>query len=302
MIERMTLVRDLADCQGRILATRGTEISPRAVAEAAARARPLPGKPLRESVVAEDLPQAIAEPAYKHLFRLRSVQAEVAGAVLSAELPEPLHQELRHLREADWSRYRHAVATAAVASRMLHSALGDADAIPGLVPAALLHDLGMRHLPGELLRSKKPLDAGGLRAVAAHPLLGAWHLATVLGRHPAVDAALGHHWRQGRGYPELPAVPARSVDVVAVASAFVALTHPRPFRSAAYDARGAVDLLVADAQAGEADVDSVKLLVHALRGAHGQVCEIRFGRQRTGHAPGEGAHPPLSHQLAAAQA
>jgi len=302
MLARTTLSRDLVDCQGRLLAPRGTEISPRAVAAAAAQAKPLPGAPLSASVVAEDLSQAMAEPTYKHLFRLRTVQSEVATAVLAAELPEPLHQELHHLRADDWNRYRHAVATTAVAARMLHSALGDAAAIPGMVAAALLHDLGMRHLPAELLRSREPLDAGGLREVAAHPLLGAWHLATVLGRHPAVDAALGHHWRQGRGYPQLEVAPPRSVDVVAVASAFVALTHPRPFRAAVYDARGAVDLLVVDAQAGEADVDSVKLLVHALRGAHGQVREIRFGRQRLEHRPEQAPHPSLAHQLATAQA
>jgi HD-GYP domain-containing protein (c-di-GMP phosphodiesterase class II) len=213
-----------------------------------------------------------------------------------------LHQELRQLRQADWGRYRHAVATAAVAARMQLSALGHADAVPGLVAAALLHDLGMRHLPGELLRSRGPLDADGMRQVAAHPLLGAWHLAAVLGRHPAVEAALGHHWRLGRGYPQLRVAPPRSVDVVAVASAFVALTHPRPFRGAAYDARAAVDLLVADALAGETDVDAVKLLVHALRGAHGQVREIRFARQRPGPHLARPPHPTLSQQLAAAQA
>lgn len=302
MLERTTLTRDLVDCQGRLLAPRGTEITPRAISEVAARTRPQAARPLVDSVVAEDLAQAMAEPVYKHLFRLRTVQAEVARAVLAAELPAPLHDELRHLRDADWPRYRHAVATTAVASRMLHSALGDADAVPGLVVAALLHDLGMRHLPAGLLRSKEPLDAEGVREVAAHPLLGAWHLAAVLGRHPAVEAALGHHWRQGRGYPRLSVAPPRSVDVVAVASAFVALTQPRPFRTTAYDARGAVDLLVADAQAGECDLDAVKLLVHALRGAHGQVREIRFGRQRLEHAPGQVAHPTLSQQLATAQA
>lgn len=300
MLERTTLVRDLVDSQGRLLARRGTEISARAVAEVAARAQPLPGRPLATSVVAEDLPQTMAEPVFKHLFRLRTAQSEVAAAVLATELPEPLHEELRHLRQDDWSRYRHAVATAAVATRMVHSALGDAAAIPGLVAAALLHDLGMRHVPAELLRSRRPLDASGLREVAAHPLLGAWHLATVLGRHPAVEAALGHHWRQGHGYPRLEVAPPRSVDVVAVASAFVALTHPRPFRTAVYDARSAVDLLVADAAAGEADLDSVKLLVHALRGAHGQVREVRFGRQRLEQGAGLAPHPALAQRLAQA--
>jgi HD-GYP domain-containing protein (c-di-GMP phosphodiesterase class II) len=100
-----------------------------------------------------------------------------------------------------------------------------------------------------------------------------------------VDAALSHHWRAGQGYPRLPSPPTRSIEVVGVASAFAALTQPRPFRSEPFDPRGAADLLIAEAAAGRADPGSVKLLVHALRGAQGEVRAVRFGRERQGHAP-----------------
>jgi hypothetical protein len=74
--------------------------------------------------------------------------------------------------------------------------------------------------------------------------------------------------------------------VVAVASAFAALTQPRPFRSEAYDARGASDVLVGEATDGSADATTVKLLVHALRGGRGgDPRGIRFGRGREGHGP-----------------
>ena len=64
-----------------------------------------------------------------------------------------------------------------------------------------------------------------------------------------------------------------------------ALTQPRPFREAVYDARGAVDVLVAEAKAGQADANTVKLLAHALRGGAGDPRAIRFGRERGGHGP-----------------
>jgi response regulator RpfG family c-di-GMP phosphodiesterase len=115
------------------------------------------------------------------------------------------------------------------------------------VAAALLHDLGMRHVPAYLAGNGDALDPKEVQELAAHPLLGAWHLSRVLGRHPAVDAALAQHWRGGRGYPTLPQRPSRAVDAVAVASAFAALTQARSFRSQPYDARGAADVLIAEA-------------------------------------------------------
>jgi HD-GYP domain-containing protein (c-di-GMP phosphodiesterase class II) len=81
--------------------------------------------------------------------------------------------------------------------------------------------------------------------------------------------------------------------VIAVASAFAALTQPRPYRSAAYDARGATDVLVAETITGHADANTVKLLVHALRGRDGDPRAIRFGVSREGHQPEINRYTPV---------
>jgi hypothetical protein len=288
--DRVAVVRDLTDCQGRILAVRGQSLSAQAVAEAAVRARPGPVSPLVTSVVGEDVREPFGDPAYRHLFRSPTIQASVVRAVLAAELPEPLHQELRLLRDTDWTRYRHGLATAVVAARMLLAAVGEVRAVPDLAAAALLHDLGMRHIRPELTRAGVPLDQTTALEIASHPVLGAYHLAQALGRHPAVDAALGHHWRKGRGYPPLSTPPPRSVEVIAVASNFAALTQARPFRSMPFDARGAADVLVADATAGDVDLEAVQLLVHVLRGGGGEARQVVFARERLGHAPQDNRH------------
>ncbi len=75
-----------------------------------------------------------------------------------------------------------------------------------------------------------------------------------------------------------------------MASAFCALTQPRPYRSSAYDLRGATDVLVQEASAGHADTNTVRLLVHALRGGNGDPRGVRFGSTRDGHAPEENNH------------
>jgi len=294
MFDRVTLAQDLLDCRGTLLGRRGLVVSRQAIAEAAGRAPQVPRRLLSETFVAEDLHVPLADAPYRHLFRGPGVQSSVARALLSVRLPSSLYDELLALKFADPSRYRHGLTTAAVATRMLGAAVGEARVLPDLAAAGLLHDLGMRHLPQRLLRHGDALGPDDNREISTHPLLGAFHLACVLGPHPAVDAALSHHWRQGQGYPRIESPPSRSIEVVGVASAFAALTQTRPFRSDPYDARGATDLLIAEASAGHADANTVKLLVHALRGGLGEARTIRFGRERNGHAPVVNRHTPIA--------
>lgn len=294
MFDRLTLVEDLIDCRGVALARRGAVVSPEAIVEAARSAPELPRRPLADTPLAADVRVPLEEPAYRHLFDGAAVREAVSAALLGVLLPDPLFDELLAARRVGAPLHRHAFATAAVAVRMFLSAVGRAPGIPDLAAAALLHDLGMRHLPARLHAHAERLGEEDTQRIAAHPLLGAFHVAALLGTHPAVAAAQSHHWRCGQGYPGLTAVPARSVEVVAVASAFAALTQPRSYRSSAYDARGAADVLVHDAKTGQADANMVKLLVHALRGGRGDPRTVRLGHGREGHAPLVNRHTPVA--------
>ncbi len=282
MFDRLILTEDLFDCRGRVIGARGSVVSPETIADAAARAPDLPRQALVDTPLAGEIELPLTERVYWHLFHGDGVSDAVRSAVHSVRLPQPLLDEMLALRRAASPIHAHAFATAAVAVRMLLCAVGGARGVPDLAAAALLHDLGMRHVPGRLLRHRGRLAAADALRLAAHPLIGAYHVATVLGPHPAVTAAQVHHWRNGQGYPTLSTPPSRSMEVLSVASAFVALTQPRPFRGSAYDARGASDVLVAEAAEGLADASTVRLLVHALRGGRGDPQEIRFARERNG--------------------
>jgi HD-GYP domain-containing protein (c-di-GMP phosphodiesterase class II) len=291
MFDRIVLPQDLVDCRDRVLGKRGLVVSPQAVEEAALRAPQLARRRVEDGPLRNDPRAALEEPAYAHLFQPAGVRDAVDRALRAVALPDALVEELVAMKRAAPSQVAHAFATAAIAARMLLAAVGaSARGIPELAAAALLHDLGMHHLPPRLQKNRDRLTAEEERAVAAHPLLGAYHLACVLGVHPAVNAALAHHWRCGQGYPALKAPPPRSTEVIAIASSFAALTQPRSFRSAAYTARGAADVLVAEAALGHADGVTVKLLVHALRGGQGEVHTVRFGHERPGHAPEVNRH------------
>jgi HD-GYP domain-containing protein (c-di-GMP phosphodiesterase class II) len=294
MHDRITLAHDLIDCRGAVLARRGFVISPQAIAEAARAAAPGPAVALRDTVQRDEVARPLEEPAYRHLLGDGAARAVVERALLEIRLPEVLFEELAAIQRANPQLHRHGLATAAIAARMLLAAVGDAKGLPEQAAAGLLHDLGMRHAPQRLARNRDGLSRQEAAELSGHPLTGAFHLAVTLGRHPAVAAAHGHHWRCGQGYPRLPAPPTRSVEVVAVASAFAALTQARPFRSDPFDARSAADVLVAEAKAGTADAGTVKLLIHALRGARGDLRAIRFGAARGGQVPEVNRHTPVA--------
>ena len=285
MFDRLILTEDLLDSRGVRIAARGTVLSAQSIAEVARRTPPPARHALADTALAAEVDVPLREPAYKHLFAGEGVRDAIRRALLGVRLPDPLLEELFAMRREAPLLHVHAFATAAVAVRVLLSVVGAARTLPELALAALLHDLGMRHVPPRLFRQREELTKGDATRIASHPLIGAYHVASMLGSHPAVDAARCHHWRCGQGYPTLQAAPSRSVEVISVASSFAALTQPRPFRASVYDARGASDVLAAEAVSGHADANTVKLLVHALRGGRGDLRAIRFGRPREGHGP-----------------
>ena len=294
MFDRITLDEDLIDCRGEVLAKKGFVISPQSIDEAARAATPGPRLALSATPLAAEVAAPLDDPTYRHLFAPAGAREPVEQALLEVSLPEILFEELTAVLRSAPGLFRHAMATAAVATRTLLAAVGDPKGVPELAAAALLHDLGMRHVPMRLIRHRERLSRADAALIARHPLTGAYHLACVLGPHPAVAAAHSHHARCGQGYPHLPRPPARSVEVVAVASAFAALTQPRPFRSDFFDGRAAADVLVAESRAGTADANTVKLLVHALRGGQGDPRQLHFGASRGGQVPEVNKHTSVS--------
>jgi HD-GYP domain-containing protein (c-di-GMP phosphodiesterase class II) len=184
-----------------------------------------------------------------------------------------------------------------VAARLFRSALGTAPGLSRLVGGALTHDIGMRHAASRLRFKRDYLTASEALALEDHPLLGALVLANVLGDAAPVHFALLHHTRAGLGYPKTKGkAPLRGLDIVSVASAFAALIAPRSYRLQPFNARGAVDQLQEESHKGAFDPRAVRLLIHCLRGAPGDLDDLVLPRNPTGF------RPPVNHHGVSANA
>ncbi|MFL5670126.1 MAG: diguanylate cyclase [Chloroflexota bacterium] len=101
--------------------------------------------------------------------------------------------------------------------------------------AALLHDVGKVAVPEEILDKPAPLSSAEWRTVVQHPRIGQVILEHAAALREAVPIILHHHERfAGHGYPyglranEIPL----GARIVAIADAYDAMTHDRPYKRA----------------------------------------------------------------------
>src|SRR6476469_334950 len=101
--------------------------------------------------------------------------------------------------------------------------------------AALLHDVGKVAVPDAILDKPAPLSSAEWRTVVQHPRIGQVILEHAAALRDAVPIILHHHERYaGHGYPyglranEIPL----GARIVALADAYDAMTHDRPYKRA----------------------------------------------------------------------
>jgi putative nucleotidyltransferase with HDIG domain len=103
-----------------------------------------------------------------------------------------------------------------------------------LCRAALLHDVGKRYVPREVLEKPGPLLTHERQLVEAHAGVGASMLQQA-GLRAEAAVVRNHHERwDGTGYPDRlhgDAIPLES-RIIAVADTFDAMTSDRPYRAA----------------------------------------------------------------------
>lgn len=172
-----------------------------------------------------------------------------APADLIARLKERL--SLARLRPEDenafdlpaWGRYmsdlegydaEHAERIAMLARRLGEAAGLPPDVLDSLEQAGFLHDLGEEDLVASLAKNA-PLTPAERDALREHPLLGERMVHEIgLAAEPAFWVRWHHEKVDGTGYPdglmgEAIPLPAR---VLAIAEAYEAFTHRRPYREA----------------------------------------------------------------------
>lgn len=147
-------------------------------------------------------------------------------------LPGPLFRLLRH----DASTFTHVTNVAAFCV-LLAKELGmdREDEIEKIAVGALLHDIGKRHIPPEILNKVTTLTAEEREIIEQHPRLGYLDLleSNELSENQRLMAYQHHERIDGRGYPVriLGNEIHPWAKLTAIVDVFEALTGERPYRA-----------------------------------------------------------------------
>jgi len=130
--------------------------------------------------------------------------------------------------------------------------------------AGLLHDVGKREIPREVLDKPGPLNAEEWRQVKLHPIIGQ-QIVLGEGLTEIADWVRAHHERfDGGGYPDGrmgTEIPLEG-RILAVADAYHAMTSQRPYRGPLSPDEAAQELR--DEAGGQFDPQVVEALLGAL--------------------------------------
>jgi putative nucleotidyltransferase with HDIG domain len=144
------------------------------------------------------------------------------------------HELVEQLEAADATLVTHGAGVAQIAVGLGRRLGITGERLVTLCRAALLHDIGKRYVPREVLSKPGPLLTHERQLVEAHPAVGASMLLQAGLRSEAAVVRHHHERWDGTGYPDRlqgDAIPLES-RIILVADTFDAMTSDRPYRGA----------------------------------------------------------------------
>lgn len=165
-----------------------------------------------------------------HLAKTFSV---IETIIRELEGSNQVYLDLNKFRTFDNYTYVHSVNVAILAALIGQQLSFNAKNLRDLTLGAMLHDIGKRFIPAEILNKSSNLTPGEFEIIKKHPLLGEEMLRKANLSGEVLSIIRHHHERwDGTGYPDGISRNAITLNaqIVAVADVFDALVSDRPYR------------------------------------------------------------------------
>ena len=280
--EGFILTEDIADIRGQVVLPSGSVVT-KAVLKKIDASRPtFSAMMLQDHDIFHDFQSLMDEPNYRATIANDDIRKKVLSHLGRVQLPEPVFEELAHMRESSIILYHHTLATTFLATRLVLEYIFYADDVIKVASAALTRDIGMTRLPPSLLKNTDHLSRQEFFRIQRHPMVSLVLLTHYFG--DGLNALVGLRHHDGR---KRQSNPSKLIELVTMVDVFNALISPRPFRTRAFDVRGALDALGDMVKRDEANVDLVKLLIASYRSGPVQARNIVMSTEKLGYAPTE---------------
>ncbi len=149
------------------------------------------------------------------------------------EVPEKIILELNMLKEKYSYNYHHIMGVTALTARIARDFFLDDDKVMEAAEAALLYDIGIGHIPQEIIQKVGRLTDKERSVISYHPLFSALLIAHYYqdDKYHLIEPILNHHENlDGSGYPRRVKNDNVLSHIIKLSDTFDALISARPFR------------------------------------------------------------------------
>jgi len=200
---------------------------------------------------------------------------------------------MNYFKQNDFYTYAHILMVFALSALLARDLLPNYQDYIESSASGFTHDIGKICVPLNIITKPTPLskmerDFAEHHAVSGYVLLCYYYKDP---QHPACKVALEHHERRDRsGYPQGIILNDPMVEIIAASDVYDALIRPRPYRSAAYGNRAALEEITEMAKQNKFGWDVVKTLIAHNRKSRPHYKELTIGTEKRGKPPSRNAY------------
>ena len=259
----------LYDINGNLLVKTGQEISEHIIEQVIGKNKIKSSHVLlSQTNIIDDINKQINSGVYKVMFEDRENTKKVLRILTQTSFTELIVRELENLKIDMPDTYNHILIVAALSIKICVDLDNEHFDPEQIATIGLVHDIGKSRLPAAVLEKESPLTHDEFRIIQTHPwidhLLVSHYLNTT--KSFVAQAALCHHERlDGSGYPLGIAKINNYVQIIIPCDIFDALISCRPYRSAPFTVRAALDLLLEESRRGKINNQFVNCMISYSR-------------------------------------
>lgn len=238
--------------------------------------------------VREDYLNFLTASPYAAILYDKKEMNDLLALLETVHFPIPILESLAYFKHHDPYTYAHVLLVLAL------SILLAKDLIPGYRESIQLsatgptHDIGKICVPLHVLKKATPLTRAERSSLEHHAaasyVLLSYYFRDL--RNLACRVGLEHHERRdGSGYPRGIRLEDPMVEIVAVSDIYDALIKPRPYRSAPFENRTALEEITKMAEQNKIGWNVVKALVARNRKSKPSFREITISAEKRGAPP-----------------
>ena len=243
---------------------------------------------LNYGTVRKDILRFLEAPPYDTIFADEELLIGLLQVMELVELAAPVLETLDYFIRNDFYTYRHILMVFALSTLLARDLLPDyADQIRE-VATGPTHDIGKICVPPEILSKQTPLTKQERRFLEHHVAAGYVLLSYYYGDDCDLTARVArdhHERRNGSGYPRGIRMNDYAVEIIAVSDVYDALISPRPYRTASFENRTALEEITAMAERNEVNWEVVKALIAYNRRGRADAPGTVVSQQKRGTPP-----------------